>query len=70
MSRTSMEKSNHVLEKELHVEHLNDNLHVHNELAFKGDDSDGKVDWSARHAIAALSLGMLYTGTCCSLAGT
>lgn len=40
-----------------------DNLHVHNELAHKGDDSDGQVEWTTRTIIAALSLGALYTGT-------
>jgi hypothetical protein len=39
-----------------------DNLHIHNELAFKGDDSDGHVEWTTRSLIAACSLGCLYTG--------
>jgi len=61
-----MEKSNDIVDsKELHLEDphgTNDTIHLHNELAFKGDDSDGKVVWTLRHGIAALSLGMLYTG--------
>lgn len=40
-----------------------DNVHIHNELAFKGDDSDGHVEWTVRTMIAAISLGCLYTGT-------
>lgn len=40
-----------------------DNVHIHNELAFKGDDSDGHVEWTTRTLIAACSLGCLYTGT-------
>ena len=55
--------------KESKTEHLElgekdvaDNLHVHNEFAFKGDDSDGKVAWTLRHSLAAISLGMLYAG--------
>ena len=39
-----------------------DNVHVHNELAYKGDDSDGKVSWTVRHSVAAVSLAMLYAG--------
>jgi hypothetical protein len=39
-----------------------DDVHIHNELAFKGDDSDGHVEWTARTLIAACSLGCLYTG--------
>ncbi|OQU94613.1 hypothetical protein CLAIMM_00947 [Cladophialophora immunda] len=40
-----------------------DNVHVHNEFAYKGDDSDGKVAWTLRHCVAAVSLGMLYAGS-------
>lgn len=39
-----------------------DDVHIHNELAFKGDDSDGHVEWTTRTLIAACSLGCLYTG--------
>lgn len=40
-----------------------DEDHIGNDRAFKGDDSDGKVNWTIRTAIAALTLGMLYTGS-------
>jgi hypothetical protein len=33
-----------------------------NEQAFKGDDSDGKVNWTFRNVVAAIALGGLYTG--------
>lgn len=33
-----------------------------NAQAFKGDDGDGKVNWTTRNAFAAISLGGLYTG--------
>lgn len=55
-------------EKETLYEHIDANdtkrehIAVDNNLAFKGDDSDGQVDWTLRHSIAALSLGMLYAG--------
>jgi hypothetical protein len=39
-----------------------DNLHLRNELAYKGDDSDGQVSWTARNIAAACSLGALFTG--------
>lgn len=39
-----------------------DDIHIENEYAYKGDDSDGKVAWTLRHSIAAISLGMLYAG--------
>lgn len=35
---------------------------IENKQAFMGDDSDGKISWTPRNWIAALSLGMLYTG--------
>ena len=35
---------------------------IHNSQAFKGDDSDGKFNWSIRKWIAAAFLAMLYTG--------
>ena len=43
--------------------HQNVEDHIGNDRAFKGDDSDGRVDWSIRTALACLTLGMLYTGS-------
>ncbi|KIW77617.1 hypothetical protein Z517_10063 [Fonsecaea pedrosoi CBS 271.37] len=40
-----------------------DDVHIHNEYAYKGDDSDGNVTWTLRHSVAAISLGMLYAGS-------
>ncbi|KAH0829233.1 putative major facilitator superfamily transporter [Fonsecaea pedrosoi] len=40
-----------------------DDVHIHNEYAYKGDDSDGNVAWTLRHSVAAISLGMLYAGS-------
>ncbi|KIW09922.1 hypothetical protein PV08_11698 [Exophiala spinifera] len=64
-SATAEEKaydSRHELDRtDTHETH--DALHVHNDLAHKGDDSDGEVDWTFRTIIAALSLGGLYTGS-------
>lgn len=37
--------------------------HIGNDRAFKGDDSDGKVNWTIKSVLAALTLGMLYTGS-------
>lgn len=37
-------------------------LHMNNDLAYKGDDSDGKVDWTLRSKFAAASLCGLYVG--------
>lgn len=39
-----------------------ENLDMTNSKAFKGNDSDGKVQWTARSLGAALSLGMLNAG--------
>ncbi|KJX96812.1 MFS drug efflux pump like protein [Zymoseptoria brevis] len=36
---------------------------VDNNQAFKGDDSDGKVQWTLKKLLAAASLSMLYTGS-------
>ncbi|KIW98275.1 uncharacterized protein Z519_01859 [Cladophialophora bantiana CBS 173.52] len=62
--------ANHVGLKESNAEHFEmeekdaaDNVHIHNEYAYKGDDSDGKVAWTLRHSVAAVSLGMLYAGS-------
>ena len=35
---------------------------THNQGPFKGDDSDGTIQWSLRSIIAAISLAGLYTG--------
>lgn len=37
--------------------------HGGNEKAFKGDDSDGTIDWTPRTIIAAIVLACLYTGS-------
>ena len=34
-----------------------------NNQAFKGDDSDGRIQWTFRKWLAAGFLAMLYTGT-------
>lgn len=56
--------------EEQNLEYLNlektqstvDNVYIHNELAYKGDDSDGIVQWSVRGVISATCLCFLYTG--------
>ena len=35
---------------------------IHNSQAFKGDESDGKIQWTLRKWFAAGFLAMLYTG--------
>lgn len=40
---------------------------VENHQAFKGDNSDGKVFWTAKKLLAAAFLSMLYTGACSNL---
>ena len=35
---------------------------LENHQAFKGDDSDGKVEWTFKKLLAAAFLAMLYTG--------
>ncbi len=37
-------------------------LDVSNSKAFKGNDSDGKVQWTPKSVIAVLSLAMLNSG--------
>ena len=38
-------------------------IDVENKAAYKGDDSDGSVDWTVRNILASIFLCMLYTGT-------
>ena len=38
-----------------------DDTHAHN-VAIKGDDSDGKLEWTVRSFMAYLSLCCVYTG--------
>jgi hypothetical protein len=53
-------------EKDMGPDYVDDlkaeGTHVGNEKAFKGDDSDGEVQWTFRTVIAAITLGCLYTG--------
>lgn len=62
MSKISNEKG---FQPDEQVETFSKNVEhdeMKNAQAFKGDDSDGKVNWSFRNAIAAITLGGLYTG--------
>lgn len=37
-------------------------IDIENKAAYKGDDSDGAVEWNAKNIIASIFLCMLYTG--------
>lgn len=37
---------------------------ISNSQAFKGDESDGKVEWNFRKLLAAFSMILLYEGWC------
>ena len=52
------EKNNIPLEKSGHVEHA-----VQPESAVKDDTSDGKIVWTFRSSVAAVSLCALYVGS-------
>ncbi|KAK6396573.1 hypothetical protein LTR65_008471 [Meristemomyces frigidus] len=58
-TRETDSPSENVLEKQETLQHVD----LTNPQAFKGDDSDGKVDWTARKLLAAAFLAMLYTGS-------
>lgn len=53
-------------EKDMGPDYVDDlkveSTHVGNDKAFKGDDSDGEVQWTPKTVIAAITLGCLYTG--------
>ena len=44
-------------------EQTDQGVDMNNAHALKGDDSDGKVEWSVRSIFAAIFLAALYTGT-------
>lgn len=48
--------------EELKKEHTLRNVDLENRNAFKGDDSDGKIEWTVRKILASAFLAMLYTG--------
>lgn len=50
-----------------HSTHVGDPEKHGNVKIVKTDDSDGRVEWSARQIIATLSLSMLYVGAYCVL---
>lgn len=56
--RTPQEEKN-VLEHQ----HTLSSIDVENKAAYKGDDSDGSVDWTVRNILASIFLCMLYTGS-------
>jgi hypothetical protein len=49
---------------ELQKERTMEGIDMNNTSAIKGDDSDGKVEWSIRSIFAAIFLAALYTGKC------
>jgi hypothetical protein len=49
-------------EHELKQQQTLRDIDVENKHAFKGDDSDGKIDWNMRKLFASAFLAMLYTG--------
>lgn len=52
-------------DKDNDLTHLNtfESVDIENRHAYKGDDSDGKVDYNMRKLAASAFLAMLYTGT-------
>ena len=48
----------HKLELQRTLHHVD----IENRYAFKGDDSDRKIEWTVRKLFAAAFLAMLYTG--------
>jgi hypothetical protein len=58
-TRQSDSPTNHDLKQVQTLEHVD----LENRHAFKGDDSDGKVEWTLKKLLACAFLCMLYTGT-------
>ncbi|KAK5114166.1 hypothetical protein LTR62_002736 [Meristemomyces frigidus] len=56
---TEKTSSGEYLEKQQTLQQVD----LENHQAFKGDDSDGKVEWTAKKLCAAACLAMLYTGS-------
>jgi hypothetical protein len=48
---------------DLKLERTLQHVDIENRFAFKGDDSDGKIEWNIRKLFASAFLAMLYTGT-------
>lgn len=57
-TRQSESPTGHDLKQAQTLEHVD----LANRHAFKGDDSDGKVEWTSRKLLACGFLCMLYTG--------
>jgi hypothetical protein len=51
---------------ELKLERTLQHVDIENRYAFKGDDSDGKIEWTVRKLFASAFLAMLYTGMPCN----
>ena len=58
-TRQSDSPTGHDLKQVQTLEHVD----IENRHAYKGDDSDGKIDWTVRKLLACAFLSMLYTGT-------
>ncbi|KAK5725874.1 hypothetical protein LTR15_004064 [Elasticomyces elasticus] len=60
LTETNVTESN-----DQHLEKLDtlQSIDIENHQAFKGDDSDGKVEWTMKKLLASAFLAMLYTGS-------
>lgn len=63
LEHTSTNRSGSTTKHELELERTLQHVDLENRYAFKGDDSDGKVEWTIRKLFASAFLAMLYTGT-------
>ena len=63
LERSSTQHTDEMDEKaELSKEKTLSKIDVENRQAYKGDDSDGEVEWRFRNIMASIFLCMLYTG--------
>lgn len=60
---TQMDMDDDMTDIKHHEYSTDEEDHIGNDRAFKGDDSDGRINWSIKTALAALTLGMLYVGS-------
>lgn len=63
VEHTNDNQSNSPTGHELKLKRTLQHVDIENRYAFKGDDSDGKIEWTVRKLFASAFLAMLYTGT-------
>lgn len=62
LEHTETHDTDHSSNEKLEHQQTLSKIDIENKAAYKGDDSDGQIDWTVRNILASIFLCTLYTG--------